>query len=50
MPDLVAELLRQGISDQDVVKVVGGNVMRVWNEVDSVSARLQSEGMKPADD
>lgn len=40
-PDLVAELLRQGVSDSDVAKIVGRNLLRVWKEVDEVAARLQ---------
>jgi membrane dipeptidase len=40
-PSLVAELLRQGISDEDVGKIVGRNILRVWKEADEVAARLQ---------
>ncbi|KAK2028509.1 membrane dipeptidase [Colletotrichum zoysiae] len=43
-PNLVAELLRQGLSDEDAAKVVGGNILRVWREVDAVAAKLQKEG------
>ncbi|GKT85048.1 membrane dipeptidase [Colletotrichum tofieldiae] len=49
-PDLVAELLRQGLSDGDVAKVVGGNVLRVWKEVDAVAAKLQKEGQPALED
>ncbi|OLN84481.1 putative dipeptidase [Colletotrichum chlorophyti] len=42
-PDLVAELLRQGLSDEDAAKVVGGNVLRVWKEVEEVAEKLQKE-------
>ncbi|KAF1950386.1 hypothetical protein CC80DRAFT_427048 [Byssothecium circinans] len=41
-PDLVTELLRQGISEKDVVKVVGGNILRVWKEADEVAAKLRA--------
>lgn len=41
-PELVAEMLRQGVSEEDVVKVVGGNVLRVWGEADEVAAKLQA--------
>lgn len=50
IPDLVAELLKQGVGEADVVNVVGGNVMRVWAEVDEVAVRLQKAGMRPAED
>ncbi|KAF6827417.1 membrane dipeptidase [Colletotrichum plurivorum] len=49
-PDLVAELLRQGVSDEDVAKVVGGNVLRVWKEVEAVAAKLQKEGQPVLED
>lgn len=42
-PDLVAELLRRGVSDEDAAKVVGGNILRVWRDVDAVAAKLQKE-------
>ncbi|KAK3378241.1 membrane dipeptidase-domain-containing protein [Podospora didyma] len=43
-PDLVAELLRRGVSDRDAAKVVGGNILRVWREVEIVAAGLQKAG------
>ncbi|KAL2262040.1 hypothetical protein VTK26DRAFT_2672 [Humicola hyalothermophila] len=43
-PALVAELLRQGVSDENVAKVVGGNVLRVWTEVEKVAERMQKAG------
>ncbi|CAI6341990.1 unnamed protein product [Periconia digitata] len=49
-PDLVAELLRQGVSEADVIKVVGGNLLRVWKEVDAVKERLGREGVLPLED
>ncbi|KAK3986275.1 membrane dipeptidase-domain-containing protein [Cladorrhinum sp. PSN332] len=49
-PDLVAELLRQGVSDEDAAKVVGGNLLRVWAEVDAVAEELQKKGEKPLED
>lgn len=43
-PDLVGELLRQGMSDEDVAKIVGGNLLRVWKEVDAVAEEMQKAG------
>ncbi|KAK3044887.1 hypothetical protein LTS18_015136 [Coniosporium uncinatum] len=48
-PDLVAELLKQGVSDVDAGKIVGRNLLRVWREVDEVAARLQKT-MHPVED
>ncbi|KUI71067.1 hypothetical protein VM1G_07266 [Cytospora mali] len=41
-PDLVAELLRQGVSDEDAAKVVGGNLLRVWKDIDAVGLEMQA--------
>lgn len=49
-PDLIAELLRQGVCDRDVAKVVGLNALRVWKEVDLVSAKLQKTLLPLEDD
>lgn len=49
-PDLVAELLRMGLSDDDAAKVVGGNILRVSADVSRVAAKMQSEGVLPAED
>lgn len=43
-PALVAELLRQGVSDEDAAKVVGGNILRVWEEVEAVAEAMQKAG------
>jgi membrane dipeptidase len=43
-PSLVAELLRQGVSDEDASKVVGGNLLRVWREVEVVAEEMQKSG------
>ena len=48
-PELVQELLRQGVSDADAAKVVGRNLLRVWKEVDKIAEELQ-KSMKPAED
>jgi membrane dipeptidase len=40
-PDLSAELLRRGYTDEDVKKVIGLNVLRAWRQAEQVAARLQ---------
>jgi membrane dipeptidase len=42
-PTLVAELLRREWSDEDVQKVIGGNLLRVLREAEEIAARLQRE-------
>jgi len=49
-PYLVAELLRRGVSDEDAAKVVGGNILRVWKDVEKVAAELQAAGEPALED
>jgi membrane dipeptidase len=42
-PALTAELLRRGYNDDDVKKILGGNVLRVMRSVEKVARRLQAE-------
>ncbi|KAH0559538.1 hypothetical protein GP486_003950 [Trichoglossum hirsutum] len=49
-PALVAEMLRQGISDEDARKVIGDNILRVWRDVEAVAERLQRDGQRPTED
>ncbi|CAK44076.1 hypothetical protein CBS115989_3761 [Aspergillus niger] len=49
-PDLIAELLRRGVSDEDAGKVAGGNLLRVWRDVDQVALQMQAEGALPVED
>lgn len=37
-PALVAELLRRDYREEDIRKILGGNTLRVWREVDKVAA------------
>jgi membrane dipeptidase len=41
-PDLFAELLRRGYSDQDVGKIAGGNALRVLRRAEAVALELQA--------
>jgi len=42
-PWLTAELLRRGYSDDDVRKILGGNMIRVMRQAEQVAGRLQRE-------
>jgi membrane dipeptidase len=42
-PALIAELLKRGYTDQDIKKILSGNVLRVMREAEKVSKRLQAE-------
>ncbi|HEV2853752.1 MAG TPA: dipeptidase [Thermoanaerobaculia bacterium] len=47
-PALLAELLRRGWTDQEIKKLAGENVLRVFREAEGVSQRLKKE--RPASD
>jgi len=40
-PNLIEELLRRGLSDQDIRKICGENLLRVWSEVERIARELQ---------
>ena len=42
-PNLFAELVRRGWSDEDLAKVAGGNVLRALEQAEAVAQRLQRE-------
>ena len=42
-PMLTAELVRRGYSDEDILKILGRNVLRVMSDAEAVAARLQQE-------
>ncbi len=37
-PNLIEGLLGRGYSEEDVIKILGGNLLRVWREVEAVAA------------
>jgi membrane dipeptidase len=42
-PNLIHALLDKGYSEEDIEKICGGNLLRVWSEVERVAQQLQSE-------
>ena len=42
-PMLTAELIRRGYADEDILKILGRNVLRVMRDAEAVAVRLQQE-------
>ena len=40
-PNLIAELLKRGYTEEEIAKICYKNTFRVWNEVQEVASRLQ---------
>jgi membrane dipeptidase len=40
-PNLIEELLRRGLSEEDIRKLCGENLLRVWSEVERIAEELQ---------
>ncbi|KIW92946.1 uncharacterized protein Z519_06795 [Cladophialophora bantiana CBS 173.52] len=49
-PDLLKELLRRGLSDEQVGAITGGNLLRVWRRVEEVGREMQDDGVTPMED
>jgi membrane dipeptidase len=43
LPKITAELLKRGYSAEDLHKILGGNLLRVFGEVERISRQIQSE-------
>ena len=41
-PNLIEELLRRGLSEQDIRQICGENLLRVWSEVERTARELQN--------
>ena len=41
MPNLVAGLMERGFSDEDILKILGGNTLRVMREVEAVAKKMK---------
>ena len=39
--NVTVELVRRGYSDEDIQKIWGENLLRVWSEVERVAAEIQ---------
>ena len=51
-PNLFAELIRRGWSDENLAKLAGGNVLRVLRQAEAVAASMKNEpaAMSPVDE
>jgi len=43
LPNLVRELARRGYIEDDLVKILGGNLLRVMRQVEALGRRMPSE-------
>jgi membrane dipeptidase len=41
--NVTVELVRRGYSEEEIAKLWGGNLLRVWSEVERVAAELQPQ-------
>ena len=46
LPKITQGLLDRGYSESDIKKILGGNLLRVFGEVERVSRELQAAGAK----
>jgi membrane dipeptidase len=44
-PNVTVELVRRGYSEEEIRKLWGGNLLRVWREVERVAAEMQAQGL-----
>ncbi len=42
-PNLIYELLKRGYSEEDIQKIMSGNLLRVWKKVEEVANNLQMQ-------
>lgn len=46
-PNLIEGLMRRGHTDDDIRKILSGNALRLWREVEAVASQLQSTEKHP---
>lgn len=44
LPDITTEMVRRGYTDEEIKKIWGGNLLRVWHEVERVASEIQARG------
>ncbi|KAI1609056.1 dipeptidyl aminopeptidase [Exophiala viscosa] len=48
-PSLIVAVCARGATDEQVKKLMGGNVLRVWHEVVDISQKIKKTGEKPSE-
>jgi len=48
-PHLIEAVLARGATDEQVKKLMGGNILRVWQENEEISKQLIAAGVKPSE-
>ncbi len=46
LPKITQALLDRGYGEEDIHKILGGNLMRVFHEVERLSREMQSSGSR----
>ena len=41
-PNLIYELLKKGLTEEDIQKICSGNLLRAWSQIEKVAHELQS--------
>lgn len=49
-PTLFAELIGFGWTIEELTKLAGGNLLRVFNEVEAIRDKMQLDNVKPIED
>jgi len=49
-PNLIAELLMRSWSDEDLMKITYGNIIRVMKDVERYAAEQKQKGSKPIEE
>jgi microsomal dipeptidase-like Zn-dependent dipeptidase len=45
LPHITTEMVRRGYTDEEITKIWGGNLLRVWREVERVASEVQSRDL-----
>ena len=43
-PNLILQLMHRGYSEEEIAKICGGNLLRVWSEAERVAGEMHTDG------